>query len=273
MNDPTACKPIDTMEKEICIRGFMMKAAFNADSTCVGSGLLFSNLSANGNSYYWDFGDGNTSVAHSPVHTYGTSGTFNVTLVANNPNSCNKTDTVRGTVKIKPLPQANFTFDPLFPVANMPIQFKNKSTNAVSYYWGFGDGTGSSEVNPEHLYKKTGTYTVCLAAKNEDGCVDTICKKVDAEIHPAIDVPTGFSPNGDGVNDVLYVRGAAVETVLLKVFNRWGEMVFETKDMKIGWDGTYKGKPQEMEAYAWILDATFIDGSTAHKTGNVTLLR
>jgi gliding motility-associated-like protein len=273
MIDTASCNKMDSVKKTITLNASFVKAGFNADSTCLGSGLLFSNLSVNGQAYSWNFGDGGTSIAHSPVYTYTQPGVYNVVLIVTNPTSCNKTDTARGIVKIKPLPDANFSFDPVFPVANMPIKFTNKSKNAVSYYWGFGDGTGSSEVNPEHLYKKTGTYTVCLAAKNEDGCVDTICKKVDAEIHPAIDVPTGFSPNGDGVNDVLYVRGAAVETVMFKVFNRWGEMVFETKDMKIGWDGTYKGKLQEMEAYAWILDATFIDGSIAHKTGNVTLLR
>jgi gliding motility-associated-like protein len=155
----------------------------------------------------------------------------------------------------------------------MPVSFKNKSLNAVSFNWSFGDGTGSTETDPEHLFKKTGTFTVCLEAKSKDGCLDTICKKVDAEIHPAVDVPTGFSPNGDGHNDVLYVRGAAIETLYFKVFNRWGELVFETKDLKVGWDGTFKGKLQEMEAYAWVLDVIFYDETTAHKTGNVTLLR
>jgi gliding motility-associated-like protein len=92
-------------------------------------------------------------------------------------------------------------------------------------------------------------------------------------VHPAIGVPTAFSPNGDGANDVLYVRGAAVKTVDFRVYNRFGEMVFETTDMDIGWDGTYKGKPQEMEAYAWTLDATFIDDSFVSQKGNVTLLR
>jgi gliding motility-associated-like protein len=90
---------------------------------------------------------------------------------------------------------------------------------------------------------------------------------------PAIDVPTGFSPNGDGANDVLYVRGAAVETLSFKVYNRWGEKVFETDDINRGWDGSFKGKQQEMEAYAWVLDATFVDGTSVHRTGNVTLLR
>jgi gliding motility-associated-like protein len=69
------------------------------------------------------------------------------------------------------------------------------------------------------------------------------------------------------------VRGGGVETVSLMIFNRWGEKVFETSNMSIGWDGTYKGKLQEVDAYGYVLYATFIDGSSTTKKGNITLLR
>ena len=88
-----------------------------------------------------------------------------------------------------------------------------------------------------------------------------------------VDVPTGFSPNGDGVNDVLYVRGAAIDKMSFKIFNRWGQKIFESNDVNVGWDGTYNGKLQEMEVYAYVLDVVFIDGSTTQKKGNITLLR
>lgn len=273
MLDSTSCNPIDTVEKIVCINGFNVSAGFNADSACLGAGVLFSNTSVNAQTMTWTFGDGQTSNSTSPVHPYAAAGLYTVTLVVTNPNSCNKIDSATATVKVKSLPIADFVYSPLIPVANMATTFTNKSINAVSYVWAFGDGTGSSDEHPVHLYKKTGTYTVCLEAKSADGCTDTLCKNVDAEVHPAVDVPTGFSPNGDGVNDILYVRGAAIDKLNFKVFNRWGELVFQTTDMNIGWDGTFKGKEQEMEAYAWTLDVIFIDETTAHKTGNVTLLR
>jgi gliding motility-associated-like protein len=153
------------------------------------------------------------------------------------------------------------------------VQFTNLSQNASTYLWTFGDGGTSTVTDPSHFYKKTGTYTVCLVARTTEGCTDTVCKTVEADIHTAVDIPTGFSPNGDGNNDVLYVRGGAIETMNLKIFNRWGEMVFESSDLAVGWDGTYKGKPQEMDAYAYVLDVTFVDGTSARKKGNVTLLR
>jgi gliding motility-associated-like protein len=274
MQDQNSCNKADTVTKIVCIHGFLLKAAFNSpDSVCLNAGLLFANASVNAQTILWNFGDGQTSNAASPVHIFANTGTYTITLIVNNPNSCNKSDTVQKTITIKSLPIADFIYDPIIPVANMPVTFTNKSQNAVSYVWSFGDGTTSTIVHPQHLYKRTGTYTVCLEATSVDGCRDTICKKVDAEIHPAVDVPTGFSPNGDGTNDVLYVRGAAIETVNFKVFNRWGELVFETNDMKRGWDGNFKGKQQEMDSYAWVLDVMFIDESTVHRTGNVTLLR
>jgi gliding motility-associated-like protein len=108
---------------------------------------------------------------------------------------------------------------------------------------------------------------------NKVGCSDTICKYVDADVYPLADLPKAFSPNGDGVNDLLFVRGAGVESIDLKLYNRWGEIVFESTDISIGWDGKYKGKEAPVEAYAFVLNVTFVDGTTFFKKGNVTLLR
>ena len=87
------------------------------------------------------------------------------------------------------------------------------------------------------------------------------------------DLPGAFTPNGDGANDVLYVYGGLIKAVHLRIYNRWGQMVFETKDIKQGWDGTFKGEPQRPDAYAYRLTAEFIDGSMATSSGSVTLMR
>jgi len=271
--DPTACNKRDSITKIVTFSSNFVLAGFIGDSVCVGNSILFANNSQYAQTYAWNFGDGNNSTAGAPSHTYAQPGTYNVTLIAAHPGTCNKFDTAAQTVMVFGNPYANFTYDPIIPVPNEAIKFTNKSSGASSYYWAFGDGTSSQVDHPSHLYKRTGQYKVCLQAKNQWGCIHQTCKLVDAEIFPAIDVPTGFSPNGDNVNDVLYVRGAAIETFSFKVYNRWGEKVFETDDINRGWDGSFKGKQQEMEAYAWILDATFVDGSAIHKTGNVTLLR
>lgn len=276
MHDPDACNDPDTVIHFVLIGGSNVKAQFTSpDSVCQKAGLTFTNASTNATGIIWNFGDGQTSTSATPVvHTFAGPGTYIVTLVALNPNTCNKTDTIRKTIRIKKLPTADFLHAPVIPESNKPVQFTNKSTNADRYTWNFGDGSPrNSETNPSHLFRKTGTFTVCLKATSNEGCADSVCKSVEADIHTALDIPTGFSPNGDGNNDILYVRGGGIETMSLRIFNRWGEKVFESSSMASGWDGTFKGKPQEIDAYGYVLTATFIDGSSATKKGNITLVR
>src|SRR5690606_25210461 len=116
---------------------------------------------------------------------------------------------------------------------------------AQSYLWDFGDGQSSTEVNPVHQYVQTGNYTVCLTAYSDQNCPDRTCKNLYTEVIPLVDVPSGFSPNGDGVNDIVYVRGFSIKEMDFKIFNRWGELVFESYNQENGWDGTYKGVIQE----------------------------
>lgn len=92
---------------------------------------------------------------------------------------------------------------------------------------------------------------------------------------PTAQVPTAFSPNGDGFNDILYVYGGKILTLKLEIYNRWGELVFETSSKDEGWDGTYKGEKAPAGVYVYKLHATFSDNETPSikKTGNITLVR
>ena len=88
-----------------------------------------------------------------------------------------------------------------------------------------------------------------------------------------IGVPNAFSPNGDGNNDIIYVEGIGIDALNFKIYNRWGELVFESNDQQIGWDGTYKGIEQEMEVYTYTVDALFYNKESVVLKGNITLLR
>ena len=274
MTDSTACFPVDSFSAVLHFSNKLIDAQMlGPDTLCVGDTARFNGDAVNGLHYQWQFGDGSNSTTQNPLHVYTTAGVRTVTLVASNPTACNGADTVTKTLYVAPLPVADFSFTPITPEPNMPTVFQNLSTGAVSYVWDFGDGSGSNEEHPRHQYLRTGTYRTCLTATSRLGCKDRICKDVPAAVVPLADVPTAFSPNGDGNNDVLYVRGGAIVTMELRIYNRWGELVFETHRQDIGWDGTYKGEPQEMDAYAYILNATFIDGTSMQKQGNITLLR
>lgn len=274
MTDPAACNSPDTATQTVTFKNDSVKAKFEVPVlNCISDSFRVTNRSENGTAYMWYFGDGKTSTLTSVSHKYDTIGTYKVTLIAYNPATCNRVDSASKTITLFPSPTADFTYTPVVPETNVPYDFSNKSQNAITFNWNFGDGSGSQDMNPSHTYKRSGNYSVCLVAINKEGCADTICKPLTADVKPLADLPTGFSPNGDGNNDVLYVRGYGVETVNLRIFNRWGEKVFEMNDMNVGWDGTYKNKPQEMEAYGFVLNVTFTDGTSFYKKGNVTLLR
>jgi gliding motility-associated-like protein len=271
MTDTTSCNSPDSISKTIVFNSSNVKAAFNVEDICIGRSIDVSNNSANAVSYAWHVNGKEVSTASTLGKKFDTAGSYKIKLLAYNPTSCNKVDSTEKTIIVHPAPTADFAISTA--QLNEPFIFTNKSVGADLYNWNFGDGEGSQESDPIHMYRKTGSYTTCLIASNKFGCSDTICRTSDAKVQPAADIPNAFSPNGDGNNDILFVKGAAVESMNVKVFNRWGEKVFESNDMKIGWDGTYKGKEQEMEAYAYVLNVTFIDGTTFYKKGNVTLLR
>jgi len=274
MIDTTACNSPDTVKSIVRLNSSFVKAGFNGpDSVCQGAAASFTDSSSNGTTYHWDFGDGGTSGTSPTTHIFDTTGIYTITYIVGNPTSCNGADTIVKQIKVLGLPVADFTFSPLVPQTNVPTTFTNLSVNADRYLWDFGDGATTADVNPSHFYKRTGDYKVCLTARNASNCPSTACKMVSADVHPLADIPTAFSPNGDGKNDILFVRGAAVQTMDVKIFNRWGEKVFETTDMNKGWDGTFNGQAQPVDAYAFILNVTFIDGTTFEKKGNITLLR
>jgi len=274
MTDPTACNSPDSVSQTVTFRDDLVKAGFNVpDLVCLGDSFAPSNTSVLAETYLWNFGDNKTSTLARPFHKFDSAGTYKVTLMAYNPNTCNKVDSLSKVITVKPSPLADFSYTPIIPVTNEINRFTNLSQNAVSYNWNFGDGTGTTETNPEHFYKRSGTYDVCLVAMNKEGCADTTCKPITADILPLADIPNAFSPNGDGNNDILYVVGAAIESIDLKIYNRWGQLVFESTDVKKGWDGTYNGKRQEVDVYAYTLNVRFVDDTTMFKKGNVTLLK
>ena len=273
MSDDSACHSPDTVIEKIHIFNEKVSAHFIIpDSICAGTPFTPSGGATNATTTTWYYA-GDTTTTPLPTITFDVAGTYTITLVALNPGACNGGDTVTEIIKVLPLPVANFTFIPLTPTANVPTTFTNLSTNATHYVWDFGDGSTSTDFAPVHQYTKTGNFKVCLTALNSSSCPSIMCKTVPADVEPELGLPTAFSPNGDGENEVLYVRGAAIVTMDLKIFNRWGQLVFETTSQDKGWDGKFNGQPQPIDAYAYVLNATFIDGSAKLLKGNITLLR
>ncbi|MFN3405264.1 MAG: gliding motility-associated C-terminal domain-containing protein [Cytophagaceae bacterium] len=123
----------------------------------------------------------------------------------------------------------------------------------------------------------TTTYTVSLSDPLNNKCrVDTVVTVYVIDLicgEPEIYVPNAFTPNGDGNNDKIFVRGRNIEKLLFIIYNRWGEKVFESNDMNKGWDGTYLGKPVNPDVFVYYLEAYCIDGQEYFKKGNITVIR
>ena len=142
-----------------------------------------------------------------------------------------------------------------------------------TYQWQPGMGLDNSGIaNPVASPSVTTTYT--LTVIDQYGCIarDVITISVD-EICGKLFIPNAFSPNGDGVNDVLYVRGFCIESLNFAIFNRWGEKVFESTDPEKGWDGIYHGSDNNSVSFDYTLKATLTNGTTIEQQGTITLLR
>ena len=271
--DTSFCNAPDTVSQLIQLVA-NVKAAFTVHQTgCVPYNAVFTNTSTGGTSFAWNFGDGQTSTMPNPTHLYQDTGTYTIQLIANDPSTCNLTDTSYSTVTVYGIPTSLFTYSPNPSQENTPTQFTNESQNATGYQWLFGDGDTSMEVNTSHQYTMTDTFKVCLVATNIIGCTDTSCQLVAAVVKPLLDVPNAFTPGKFGTNSVIKVMGFGISKMDWRIYNRWGQLVFESNSKDIGWDGTYKGVLQPMDVYTYTLDVQFFNGVNYRKTGDITLLR
>ncbi|RFM27454.1 PKD domain-containing protein [Deminuibacter soli] len=279
LTDTSYCNYPDSVLKQVRISP-LVKAQFETPASgCAPYEAEFTNTSLGGQRFSWDFGDGSpASTDINPTHLYNTPGTYIVKLHAEDDNTCNKTADTSFTITVSPKPEAAFSYTPITPEANTPVVFLNGSSGATSYIWDFGDGerlpTIMRDTTVKHIYQATDTFKACLYAANQYGCMDTACHAVAALVIPLVDVPNAFTPNGDGVNDVITLRGYGMSKVIFRIYNRWGVMVFQSNSTKQpSWDGRYKGTIQPQDVYTYIADIEFFDGTKYQKKGDITLLR
>ena len=227
-------------------------------------------------SWSWDFGDGGTSQASAPQHLYTTAGAYDVTLTVTSNLGCSYTLTQTVTVQGSPI--ADFTYTSGDIYVGEQVGFNDLSVGSVAWNWVFGDGFGTSiDQNPTYTYNSPGTYNVIQQVENAFGCTDTAMAVItilsdENQFYPPV-VPTGFSPNNDGENDVLYVRGGPFKEVTLRVYNNWGELIFESHDINEGWNGKHKGKDVPVGDYVYSAIVIAEDGTEYKKKGSISIIR
>ena len=274
--DTNYCNHPDTAIKTLRVSP-VVKAQFNIANGCAPYDAFFNNTSLGGQTFTWNFGDFTPpSDKINPEHLYSTVGTYTITLIAVDSNTCNQRDSTTRTIQVYPKPTADFYFGPVPTLYNTPTVFYNTSLGATHYVWNFGDGDSTVKNTLDttaHQYQQTGTFNACLVAINQSGCSDTTCRAVQSLINPLLDVPNAFTPGRFGQNSIIKVVGFGIASMDWKIYNRWGQVVFESNNAFIGWDGTFKGVPQPMSVYTYTLEATFFDGTKTKKKGDITLIR
>lgn len=241
---------------------------------------------ANPETYFWDFGDGEGySTGVNPTYTYYKPGEYTVTLTASNPTG-EVVSTSYAIVTVYGRPKMDFEIrESVVYVPGDPVYVANYTQGAVSYLWNFGDGTEYTEFEPVHYYQEPGIYTITLIAHNEWGCADTLVREevVTAKAGGKAKIPNAFTPSsggptggdiGAGDNDVFYpVLEGGIVRYNLKIYNRWGELLFESNNRQLGWDGYFKGRLSKADVYVYKLSVEFSDGRTMEKLGDLTLVR
>ncbi|MCB0397293.1 MAG: gliding motility-associated C-terminal domain-containing protein [Flavobacteriales bacterium] len=253
VNEPTPLVINPSAENEIC-------------GNCEGGVSVSASGATPGYSYLWSSGDSTADV------TGLCSGTYTITVTDTNGCFVIRTATV-GNIDI--LPQADFLASPWeVSIMSPVIDFTDKSTDAISWFWTFGDGDTSMVQNPNHTYPDTGCYPVMLYIINQYGCADSVPNTVCVKDISSIYIPNAFTPNGDGDNDFFRVEQYNFCEVQMYIFDRWGNLIFETQSLK-GWDGTANNGAEvaQQDVYVWLVTAKDCFGNPWRRIGHVTLIR
>jgi len=251
------------------------------DTICINSAEGFSGVLTLPDStikWQWSFGNGSVSQLQNPAVSYSSTGNYNISLMATNKLGCG--DTATHVVNVVPLPTAAPVSNPITIISGGSGQLNMNYTGPiVSYNWIPAQNLGCTNCpQPTASPQLTTNYRVNIqdryGCKNSgDITVKVICNGQNFFI------PNTFSPNGDGVNDVFYLRGSGLFRVKsLMVFSRWGEVVFEKREFPVndalsGWDGYYKGKKAKPDVYVYQIEIICSNGETIKYSGNIALIQ
>lgn len=251
----------------------------NETNGCLPHEVEFINTGDVGVTCEWSFGDGTTSSSCGLVnHTYDTEGLFDVSLNITDGNGCKNEVDYNEYISVSEVPSANFGYNPTeITTLNPLVNFINTSTNESSWNWEFDSLGNSSEEHPTFLFpEQAGNYDIKLTVFSENGCANEITKRITVYEEPLIYVPNVFTPDGDTYNEIFlpYLRGNDIYDYHFVVFNRWGELVFESYDQTVGWNGTYGGELVQDGTYIWQI--TIADIQTDEKksyNGHINVFR
>jgi gliding motility-associated-like protein len=246
-----------------------------SNNICNGDCITFTDLSTGTiTSWTWIFGGGGTpdtitsNNGASQTVCFNSIGTFTVELIVTGGGNTSSSTQV---ISVFDPPTVTATLDTLIDLGGDADLFAVGSTPG-SYTWSppnFVDCDTCATTTASPFLDTD--FIVTLTDVN--GCTAQDTVYVTVNFIEGIDVPQAFSPNGDGNNDILFVKGLGIEVMTFTIYNRYGQKVFEADDQDIGWDGTFKGRDENSGVFAWMLEYKLVNGTTGILKGNTTLVR
>lgn len=274
----------DSITKYIFIEDPKPNIVFTADTMegCTPLTVHFKNSTTHVQTYRWIFGDGTPdSYDKEPIHTFTLPGKWDVTLVATGTGG---TSTLKKQYLITTYPSPTLEFFTTQRYLSLPAAVFNmrNNSNSVYNYWDVFDSTGavvqsSALREPSFILNSLGQFSIRLIGMNSYGCVDTLIKSnyLVTLGQGYVYVPNAFSPNKNGKNDLFMPSMVNVrdQNYNFRIFNRWGELLYQTTDIKGFWDGTFKSETCEQDVYIWTVSGEYYNGDLFSFRGTVTLLR
>jgi gliding motility-associated-like protein len=270
---PTNTTIINLQIFPVTVPTFSTDTAIGCQPLCV----QFKNTTPSSINHYWNFGDVPFEQnVQDPFYCYTRSGSFNVKLTLTDLNGCKVSATYSNYIHVLQQPIPNFISRPEILTDDLGEgQLLNSSGNTSSVSWylnGAYQGNGNNTTIP---CTDTVCYIVKLIADNSNGCKDSLERLICIKPGFTFYMPNTFSPNNDGLNDELlpYGRSWISDNYKFRIFNRWGQMIFQTSDIKKGWDGKIKGNFVLNDNYYWMVFVTDYYGTEHAFQGSVILLR
>ncbi|MFL5764610.1 MAG: PKD domain-containing protein [Bacteroidia bacterium] len=238
-----------------------------------------------GGVYSWNFGNtltaADTSHLPNPSYTYVNPGQYTVSMTYTNLIGCQSNSTITNMITIHDHPYPSFVaLPPQVDILSPTITFADQTTGnntVTNWNWSFGDGSTSAVQNPTYTYNTVGNFPVTLIVTNNFGCDSSVTTYVNVEPVYLYYAPNAFTPNGDGNNDVFMVKGDNIDPdhFEMRIFNRWGEQIFRTTDLNVGWNGAKNntGEVCELGVYVYKVSLKDWEGRKHSYIGHVTIVK
>ena len=235
----------------------------------------FANLSADPIvTWTYDLGDGSVISAQEPNHIYDEPGDYQVYLEVETANGCTDDTLHPFIISANEVPMAGFQYEPRTPDPINPIvYFEDISVNGFLYKYYFGDGNTSTDSDPSHLYSESGTYLVEQWVTSLEGCTDSVSFPIRIKDPYFIYVPSAFTPDNNGINEVFKAEGEGILEFNFEIYNRWGEMLWQTASIDNAWDGTHKGLLVAAGVYVYQINLTTVNLDPVDLYGKVVVLK